>query len=309
MRIINLKDESLTLKEAMEEFLDFKKAQKSSELTIKDYRTYLMIFLQNSKGTLEAEVLKGEVREYFMAIPDTSPARYNHPFQYLNAFFNWSVRNDYLQYNPITKLGLKKKHDGGKVTSVRIEEVKALLKAMDCHTYAGLRDKAAALVMLDTGMRPKEMFSLKHEDIDFKNCSIHVKKQISKTRTERIVYLSNETVRILRQLLKVKPETWGDLVFTTYEGKPFNVQYFDKQFRKYSEQIGVKITPYQLRHTFATIYLKSGGDVFSLQKNLGHSDLRMTKRYIDLDEEYLKEQHAQNTPLKQIFEPSRLKNI
>ena len=55
-------------------------------------------------------------------------------------------------------------------------------------------------------------------------------------------------------------------------------------FLKYSEKSGEKITPYQLRHSFATLFLKNGGDVFSLQHLMAHADLRTTKRYTELYE-------------------------
>lgn len=57
-----------------------------------------------------------------------------------------------------------------------------------------------------------------------------------------------------------------------------------KAFLKYSEKSGEKITPYQLRHSFATLFLKNGGDVFSLQHLMAHADLRTTKRYTELYE-------------------------
>ena len=57
-----------------------------------------------------------------------------------------------------------------------------------------------------------------------------------------------------------------------------------------SNACGIKITPYQLRHSFATLYLKNGGDLFTLQKQMGHSDLRMTKRYTEIDDDFLQTQ-------------------
>ena len=63
--------------------------------------------------------------------------------------------------------------------------------------------------------------------------------------------------------------------------------YLDKDFAKAGNLSGVKIAPYQLRHSFATLYLKNGGDLFTLQKEMGHSDLRMTKRYSEIDDDFL----------------------
>lgn len=309
MRLNKIKEKVLTLHEAIEEFLDLKKAQKSAELTIKDYKTYLNLFYDFSSKELDADILKADCKTYFQQIPDTSPSRYNHPLQYLNAFFNWCMVEDYILYNPIKKLGLKKKRDDGNIKSISVDDARKLLNVMDTTIFAGLRDKTITMIMLDTGMRPKEIFSLVESDVDFINCKILVRKQIAKTRVERIAFLSDVTCKMIKRLIKVKPKEWGELIFTTNEGKEFNVRYFDKQFQRYSLLIGIKITPYQLRHTFATIYLKNGGDVFSLQKSLGHADLRMTKRYLDLDNGYIKEQHSKNTPLNQIMSAKRLNKL
>jgi len=40
--------------------------------------------------------------------------------------------------------------------------------------------------------------------------------------------------------------------------------------------------PHKLRHTSSVIYLRNGGDPFSLQKKLGHSSLQMTRHYCEL---------------------------
>ena len=89
------------------------------------------------------------------------------------------------------------------------------------------------------------------------------------------------------------------------------MQHLDKAFAKNSAKCGVKITPYQLRHSFATLYLKSGGDLFTLQHLMGHADLRMTRRYTEVDETYVEQQHKSFSPvnLLQNSRVSRLKRI
>lgn len=102
-----------TLREVANEFLALKKAQKVRERTLNDYKKYIDKFLAHSENSLDVDVLKVEILEFFADIPKTSPARFNHPYQYLHALFAWAAKQDYLTYNPFEKLELKKVRDEG----------------------------------------------------------------------------------------------------------------------------------------------------------------------------------------------------
>ena len=67
-------------------------------------------------------------------------ARFNHPYQYLHALFEWCAKQDYLPYNPFQKLQLKKVRDEGNVQPAEIKDIQAFLKALDKHNYTELRD-------------------------------------------------------------------------------------------------------------------------------------------------------------------------
>ena len=104
-----------TLAEVANEFLALKKAQKVRERTLNDYKKYIDKFLEQSQNSLDVDVLKIEILEHFADIPKTSPARFNHPYQYLHALFAWAAKQDYIPYNPFEKLELKKVRDEGNV--------------------------------------------------------------------------------------------------------------------------------------------------------------------------------------------------
>jgi hypothetical protein len=73
-----------TLKSAAAEFLAYKRAQKIRERTLHDYQKYINPFIEQSSNSMDIDILKRELLEYFANIPATSPARYNHPYQYLH---------------------------------------------------------------------------------------------------------------------------------------------------------------------------------------------------------------------------------
>ena len=203
----------------------------------------------------------------------------------------------YLAQSPIKAHKLHKRQDEGNIKPASIDDLRAFLRGLDKTSYTGLRDYIIVLLILDTGIRTKELLALRHKDYSSENQSITITKVTAKTRRQRMAYLSGSTANALEDFLDRKPKEWEDWLFPNYEGQQLKVEHLDKAFARHSQECGVKITPYQLRHSFATLFLKSGGDLFSLQHLMGHSDLRMTRRYTELDEDYIEAQHRSFSPI------------
>lgn len=53
-------------------------------------------------------------------------------------------------------------------------------------------------------------------------------------------------------------------------------------FTKWGKKIGVKISPHRFRHTTATKIANSGCNLKSLQKLLGHADIKTTMGYVEV---------------------------
>ena len=100
MRMVKIQNKSETLEEVAKKFLLVKEAQHCSENTLYDYQTQVSKFVEAGSNSIEYEKLEKDVLQYFAAIPDTSPARYNKPFQNINAFLNWMVEQEYIPKNP-----------------------------------------------------------------------------------------------------------------------------------------------------------------------------------------------------------------
>jgi site-specific recombinase XerD len=64
---------------------------------------------------------------------------------------------------------------------------------------------------------------------------------------------------------------------------------------------GVRCSPHTFRHTFAVEFLRAGGNVFTLQQMLGHTDLKMTRRYVSLAAADMDEQHRRFSPVARLL--------
>ena len=309
MRMGKITVQQTTLEECMQQFLKAKEAQKKSASTMKDYYSYLNTFLSASSNSMEYDILNEEVLTFFANIPDTSPARYNHPYQYLKSFFNWCVKNDYLPKNPIVANDLHKKADEGNIKPASIEDVKKLLNSFDKTNFCDYRNYIITLLMLDTGIRTSELRRLKDGDYDATAKQITISKQTAKGRKSRIIFLSDSTARALNKYLKVKPEGWSELLFPTREGNEMTSNGMAREFDRRCKKIGIKFTPYQLRHTFATYFVENGGNIFALQDLMGHSDIKMTRRYTEISNSQKQEQHRAYTPMNLLNTTSRLTRV
>lgn len=141
-------------------------------------------------------------------------------------------------------------------------------------------------ILLDTGLRINELFNVKVSDIDLTMNVIHVR--ITKAKRERYVFFSDETKHIL-ELYIFKYLVKGYL-FQNTSGKQQDYKSFMKSVDRLRKRLNIKISisPHRWRHTFASNYIKNGGDTVSLQKLLGHANLSQTQRYVHLSKEELR---------------------
>ena len=154
--------------------------------------------------------------------------------------------------------------------------------------FAGHRSHAFTCLLLDTGMRADEALSLRRSDVDLDNLLLRVH---GKGQKQRVVPMSLELRRVLFRWLG-KHEY--DLVFPTRDGVKQRQRNALRDFKRMGRAAGVsgvRFSFHTMRHTFAVNYIRNGGDVFRLQRILGHSTLEMTRRYVNLQTEDLQAVH------------------
>jgi integrase len=152
------------------------------------------------------------------------------------------------------------------------------------------------VVTLNTGLRLGEILALCWDRVNFAQGQLvisrimtrHGLEETTKTHKIRAVPINVTTRGMLERLIKKqKSQTY---VFTRPDGRPIRYQKFSENFfrkAQFKAGIGRIITFHSLRHTYASQFMMNKGNIFDLQKILGHSSIEMTKRYAHLSNEHL----------------------
>lgn len=145
----------------------------------------------------------------------------------------------------------------------------------------GRRDHAMFILMLRCGLRVEEVAHLSLSNIDLKRRTLLI--QDGKGAKDRIVYISNDALRVLLDYIRVRPAGKARKVFLVEKGlctgQPISIRGIQKRMEYYARRTGLKISCHHLRHTMATQMLNADTDLSTIQDLLGHNSIRTTQRY------------------------------
>ncbi len=195
--------------------------------------------------------------------------------QMLNGTLNDAVREGIISQNPWKLLGTseKVKSNVHKREFLTIDELKCL---MDTPCKNELIKKAF-LFSCFTGLRKSDVYQLKWENICLQDTQPYISISMQKTSTPIYIPLSKQA---LRWLPKKGNATLSDFVF----GKRLSETAIFLCLKKLSSSAGINkhITFHCARHTFATMMLTLGADIYTVSKLLGHSSIEMTQIYAEI---------------------------
>ena len=218
----------------------------------------------------------------------------------ISAFWSWLKDEELIDVNPFSKVKIPPSTEAI-IIPYPAEQIGALLAVVDNRTPVGSRDMAMILTFLDAGPRVSELCGLQFEDVDLdqKLMKVH-----GKGAKERQIPIGSKVQRAMWKYVqhsRPKPASPRfDNFFLTRDGRPLTRRHIGTMLRRYSEKtglVGVKFSPHRFRHTFAISYLRNGGDVFTLQRILGHSSLDTVRLYLNLASVDIQAAHRRYSPV------------
>ncbi len=189
--------------------------------------------------------------------------------------------------------------------------VKAMLAACDrsrAYTRPGkrkcdnerptaLRDRAIIYLLVDTGLRASELCELRLRHVDLKNHRVIV---MGKGRKERTLPIAPRTAQALWRYLSTRDDTGRDTayLFTTHLGSPVSRYSLRRMLSLIGQRAGVSgAHPHRYRHTFAINFLRNRGNIFALQRILGHESLTMVNNYLAIAQTDIQAAHNDASPV------------
>jgi integrase/recombinase XerD len=217
-----------------------------------------------------------------------SPGACNAYIRAMNSFLTWAHAEELIP----APLHLKTLRSEKRVIEIFDSVHVRTLVSFQPKGFSETRLHVLILTLLDTGCCIEEALTAADGSVDLENLLLTVMGKGSK---ERKIPFSLELRKSLFrfQQLKAKQDVPRGMLFCTRSGTRLSYRNVYRDIRAHCEALGIegpRISPHTMRHTFATAYLKQGGDIYKLCRILGHTDIRTTMIYLHLSHEDLRQQ-------------------
>ena len=173
-----------------------------------------------------------------------------------------------------------------------IQDVSILLEAPEPGTAAGLRDRAWLELLYGAGLRVSELTGLDVDDVDLEEGAVRVLGKGGKEREVPVGRYARDAVGAY--VARARPELVGPgtrgALFLNARGGRLTRQSVARLLDGYARRVGIerRVSPHDLRHSFATHLLDGGADVRVVQELLGHASVATTQIYTLVSKEHLR---------------------
>lgn len=205
------------------------------------------------------------------------PATASIRYRAVQQFFRWAAEEEVLIANPMARMRPPIIPEAPPPI-VAADAMRRLLAATAGRDFLARRDRAAILLLADTGIRRGELAGLKIDDVDLRGRIVHV---LGKGRRPRAVPFGTVTAQALDRYLRARrahrlaarPELWLGAA------GPMTGNGLYQVVRDRARSVGLDVHPHLLRHRFAHTWLAAGGTEGDLMRLAGWRSRSMLSRY------------------------------
>ncbi|MEN9928169.1 MAG: hypothetical protein RLZZ231_90 [Bacteroidota bacterium] len=281
---------------------------------IKSYQSYLKIERGLSKNTIDnysfdlerlcaflnenamevspIKINETQIQQFVYAVSKEVNARSQaRIISGLKSFFSYLVFEDFRNDSPMELIEAPRL--GRKLPdTLALEEIDALIAAIDLSKPEGERNRAMLELLYGCGLRVSELVTLKISDLFFDEGFIKITGKGNKQRFVPISDLTMKYISLYRKEVRIHvaiQKGCEDTLFLNRRGKQLTRAMIFTIIKNLAVAIGLKktISPHTLRHSFATHLLENGADLRAIQMMLGHESITTTEIYVHLDRKHL----------------------
>lgn len=284
-------DEESDLTDKIRIYLNSLRLDGLSEKTIKNYGYKLRRFA----GQVQKPVIRittQDLRGYLAWVVETYKIK-NTTLEteksILRSFFGWLELEEFITKDPTKKIKATRVEKRIR-RSLTVEELEQMRDA--CSTP---RERCIFEMFFCTGVRLDELSKVDVTDLNWTDNSIRV---IGKGNKERVVYFSDKSKLYIRKYLAVRGESESNALFIATKKPKARLGHRSlyNEIKAIAARAGFdkSVYPHLLRHSFATIGLKSGMSINVIHDLLGHQSLDTTLIYARLDQETARHEYRKH---------------
>jgi integrase/recombinase XerD len=256
------------------------------------------LYIKENNLDLSVESTHQHILPFFSHLQqqNLSPSTYHPLFRGIRAFTRFLHQEEYVE-KEIRLPKIKQPHTA--ISPLTPRQMRKVLHSFNSNTYLSLCNYTIVRLFLDTGMRLGELSRLQLNELNLEDGFVMVH---GKGEKDRYVPIGREMVKCLWRYMKRRALTdvnTSSYLFLTQKGRPLTSRAIQLVFRRLGKKIdldGVRLSPHTLRHRFALAYIENGGDPFSLQRILGHTNQETTSKYVNMARSNVKSQHSKYAP-------------
>ena len=282
-RMRMLEQNFLTFEEGCNKYLDNCRARNQREGTINHYKQSYVQFAKFFDMQMPVSEMDAQLyQKYVIFLRETlhNDVSINSYLRDFITTMHFLMNEGYLPYFKMQAI----KVDRSGVETYSEEELMALLKKPNIKKCSFIEYQSWVMTnfLFSTAVRQRSLRFIKVKDLDFDNNVVYV--TVTKNRKSLIVPFNRTLSNILKEFLKYRQhKSDEDFLFCNVFGQQLKKSTSYHMLYEYNKRRGVETTGiHRYRHTFAKQWILNGGNVVSLSKMLGHSNLQITQNYINL---------------------------